>query len=95
MKPKFKMLLACVLACVAGVSVLTACAPVESPADLEAKARAATVQATGSGDAGEILISNLEKAPARADWNARTPGGQFACNSDERFALPECRKVGE
>ena len=42
-----------------------------------------------------IVISNLEKAPARADWNARTPGGQFACNSDERFALPECRKVGE
>lgn len=91
MTPKFKLL----LACVASTSVLTACGQAETPADLEAKAKAATIQATGSGDAGEVVISNLEKAAARADWSARTPGGQFACNSDERFALPECRKIDE
>lgn len=83
------------LASAASGLLLAGCVQAETPAETEAKVKAATIQAIGSGDAGQVVISNLEKAAARADWNASTPGGQFACSSDERFALPECRKVGE
>jgi hypothetical protein len=87
-KFKFRILLGFFTAAL----ILAACLQPETPAQAEAKVKAATASAIGGVEANAIVVSNIERGPARTAWRALTPQGEFDCDADEQLRLPSCNR---
>lgn len=67
-----------------------ACSAPASPAEIEAKLKAATLKATGSAPTVTVIVSNQQETPKRWLWNADVDGRAFTCDVDTFFELPAC-----
>ncbi len=76
------------LAALAGAAALAACGAPVSP---ETRARAATASAVPGVETTAIIISDITTFPGKVVWRATAAGRTYACDADDRFALPDCR----
>lgn len=77
------------------LAVAAGCAEAPTSADFDQRAREATAAALGGRVSADVVtVSGITRTMATSAWRAKTPEGEYACNADERFALPLCEPAG-
>lgn len=73
---------------------VAACAEAPASQDYSARAREATAAAIGGGLAPDaVTVTGVTRTMVKSEWRASTPGGNYACDADERFTAPACRPL--
>jgi hypothetical protein len=76
---------------IAGAAVaLSACAVGAPLPTSEAKLREATVAAIQGVDPAQIVITDINRQPAKISWRVTTSAKTYACDSDDSYRLPSC-----
>ncbi|MEQ1779868.1 MAG: hypothetical protein ABMA14_00800 [Hyphomonadaceae bacterium] len=73
-----------------GALALSACAVGAPLPTSEAKLREATVAAIQGVNPTQIVISNVDRQPAKISWRVTTGTKSYACDSDDSYRLPSC-----
>ncbi len=73
-----------------GAMVLSACAAGAPLPTSEAKLREATVAAIQGVNPAEIVISDVNRQPAKISWRVTTGAKTYACDADDSYRLPSC-----
>jgi hypothetical protein len=73
-----------------GALALSACAVGAPLPTSEAKLREATVAAIQGVNPAQIVISNVDRQPAKISWRVTTGTKSYACDSDDSYRLPSC-----
>lgn len=81
--------LAMVLAATA--AALSACAGAATMPTSEAKLREATLTAIEGIDPARIVISGVNRQPAKISWRVTAGDKTYACDADDSYRLPWCQ----
>ena len=73
-----------------GAMTLSACTVGGPLPTSEAKLRAATVAAIQGVNPDQIVISDVNRQPAKISWRVTTGEKTYACDSDDSYRLPSC-----
>ena len=84
-----------VIGALLALSAIAACSAQASPAEIDAKLKAATLKATGSPSTVSVVLSNKQETPKRWLWNASVDGRTFTCDVDTFFELPDCQPASQ
>lgn len=84
-----------IAAALLALSAVAACSTSVTPAEIDAKLKAATLKATGSAPTVSVVLSNKQETPKRWLWNASVNGKAFSCDVDTFFELPDCQPASQ
>ena len=84
-----------IAAALLALSAAAACSTPASPAEIDAKLKAATLKATGSAATVSVVLSDKQETPKRWLWKANVNGKAFSCDVDTFFELPDCQPASQ
>jgi hypothetical protein len=73
-----------------GAMALSACAVGAPMPTSEAKLREATVAAIQGVNPAQIVISEVNRQPAKISWRVTAGAKIYACDADDSYRLPSC-----
>lgn len=76
-------------------STLAACGDAQTPDDVAAKLRTATLEATGAAATQAVTVSGQKRTGSRWVWTATIDGRAYDCDADNLYRLPACEPAAQ